>query len=147
MNGTKKPSRKRRAHEKVASLPSAILLGVAVALGVGVPLLLIFTLFLYRTADPAALSAVLSLVALYAGCAAGGFSAMRKMLSSSGYTACAIAALAISTLALSVTLICKASGTSFVATVGYYAGIFAAFFAGAFLGRRRNSHPKHRRKK
>lgn len=147
MNETKKLSHKHRPRKKVASLPLAIVLGIAVALGVGILLLLSFALFLYRSADPAALSGVLSLVALYVGCTAGGFFAMKKVLDTSGYAASAISALAISMISLAVNLICNSPETSFIATVGYYAGIFAAFFAGAFLGRRRQARPQRHRKK
>lgn len=147
MNGTKKPSRRPRTREKGTPFPTAILIGLATALGIGLLLLLIFTLFLYRAADPVALSGILSLVALYIGCAAGGFVTMKRTLDASGYSACGIAALATSALALAFCLICDGSGKGVISTIGYYAGIFAAFFAGAFLGRKRKAHPKSRRKR
>ena len=129
MNGTKKPSHRHRSREKGTSFPTAILIGLATTLGIGLLLLIIFALFLYRAADPTALSGILSLVALYIGCTMGGFVAMRKATNSSGYTASAISALAMSTISLASNLIYNGSKMSFITTVGYYVGIFAAFLA------------------
>lgn len=147
MNVAKKLSRRNRSREKGAPLPIAILTGFAITVASGLSLLLGFTFFLHRAADPAALSDILSLVALYIGCVAGGFITMKKTLDASGYSACGIAALATSATALAFRLICNDSPRGIVGTVGYYAGIFAAFFVGAFLGRKRHTHPKNRRKR
>ena len=144
---TKKLSRNHRTRDKVSSLPSAVISGFSVALGGGMLLLLIFTLILSKTANPTDLSGVLSLIALYIGCTVGGFAAMKKATNSSGYTASAISALSMSTISLASNLICNGPKMSFITTVGYYVGIFAAFLAGAFLGRRRQTRTNHHRKK
>lgn len=147
MNETKKLSHKRRPRENAASLPSGVILGFAVALGGGLLLLLVFTLALHKADDPTKLSGALSRIALYIGCVAGGFASMKRMGSASGYSACAIAALATSAISLAIGLICRSSDASFISTVAYYAGIFAAFFAGAFIGAKRSARPKRRSKR
>ncbi len=147
MNGRKRFSRNHASREKRTSIPMTIAIAFFSALAAGILLLIVFAFFLYRSSDPTPYSAALSLVALYLGCFIGGIAAMRKLLDASAYTAAGVSALIFSAIALAITLMRRGSCMNFISTIAYYAGIFAFFLAGAFIGRKRHSKTKARRKR
>ena len=138
---------KRKNHRSEAiPLPLTVLLGSFSAVLGGLLLLLLFAFFINRADDPTSMVKPFSLAALYIGCAVGGALSMRRCNGKSGYLAAAISALLLSVCSVFASICTGGSAFSIWQTALLYLGIFLSFLSGAFLGKKRSS-PRKRRKR
>lgn len=146
MSSVTKRIHKKPNREKSTSFPTAIIFGLLSALLSGIALLLLFAFFLYKKSDPALLSNILSLSALYPACIFGGFIAAQKSSSEHSFAASLVCAALMACLSIAINII-NNSPFKLITSVLYYLGIFAAFLVGAYIEKRRSSAYKRRRKR
>jgi O-antigen/teichoic acid export membrane protein len=146
MSSVTKRIHKKTNREKGTSLATSIIFGLLSALLAGLALLLLFTFFLYKKSDPALLSGILSLSALYPACVFGGFIAAQKSSSDHFFTASLVCAASMSCISIAINII-NNSPFKLITSVPYYLGIFAAFLVGAYIKKKLSSSHRHRRKR
>ncbi|MCQ2353538.1 MAG: hypothetical protein MJ102_00375 [Clostridia bacterium] len=143
--------KKRRRHnssgsDEEISFAGTAFRGYLTAQAAGLLLLLAASFAAYSRADPEAIAMPLSLAALYIGCTAGGFVCMRLMNDAGAYASALLAAACLNAVTLIVSAATGSSSNPLWLSLLLRGCSFLFAVAGAFLGKRRNSRRKHKKR-